>query len=96
MKSIFGTVDIADLHYRRYGPGDLRALASKNNLRVIKLVYTNLPGMFGWFYHGKILKAKVHPSGDLKLFNLLVPLFKKFESVISPPFGLSLVFVAES
>ncbi len=94
MKSLFGTVDEADRHHRSYGRGDIRRLAEENGLKVVKLNYMNLPGALGWFYHGRILRTKVHAKGDLKLFNMLVPLIKKSESVVSPPFGLSLVLVA--
>ncbi len=92
-KSLFGTVDEADNHYRRYEPGDLRELANENKLEVSKLSYFNLIGAFGWFYHGKILKTRVHGKGDLKFFNAMVPILK-LEKLVPLPFGLSLLMVA--
>ncbi|MCI0503083.1 class I SAM-dependent methyltransferase [Candidatus Micrarchaeota archaeon] len=95
MKFLFGTIDEADSHRRRYEPRDLRALASASGLRILALRYMNLPGAFGWYYHGRIRKLRVHAEGDLSVFERLIPLFRAAESILPPPFGLSLIFVAE-
>ncbi len=95
MRFLFGTVDEADSHKRRYELGDLRALAGESGIRILSLRYMNLPGAIGWYYHGKIRKIRVHAANDLSLFEHLVPLFRAAESIVPPPFGLSLVFVGE-
>jgi SAM-dependent methyltransferase len=95
MRSLFGSIDEADSHIRRYGKADLRRLAAGSGLRILTLRYMNLPGAIGWYYHGKIRRLRVHEAGDLSLFERLVPLFRCAESLIPPPFGLSIVFAAE-
>lgn len=93
-KFLFGTIDKADNHYRRYEPADLRAMAADNQLKIVKLYYFNFLGAIGWFYHGKILKVSVHEKSDLKLLNSVIPVLKRLERFIPIPFGLSLILVA--
>jgi SAM-dependent methyltransferase len=95
MRFLFGTLDAADSHKRRYEKNDLLALASDNGLALLRLRYMNLPGALGWYYHGKVLGLRVHRKGDLSVFEFFVPLFRALESIIPPPFGLSLVLAAE-
>lgn len=94
-KFLFGTLDEAANHHRRYEPNDLKVMAKQNNLKILKLDYMNFFGVLGWLYHGKILKLRVHREGDLALFNKIVPFARKLEEFLPIPFGLSLVFIAE-
>jgi hypothetical protein len=48
----------------------------------------------GWFLNSKILRRKRLPSFQLRIYNLLVPLFK-LEKFFPLPFGTSLLVVAE-
>jgi ubiquinone/menaquinone biosynthesis C-methylase UbiE len=94
-KLIYGTVDKADGHYRRYNKKELRMKLKDANFKILKERYMNLPGMIGWFYHGKILKIKIHKKNDLSLFNKLAPIFEFIEKRIPPPAGLSLIMVCK-
>jgi hypothetical protein len=51
-------------------------------------------GILGWFLNSKILRKKRLPSFQLRIYNLLVPLFK-LEKFLPLPFGTSLLVVAE-
>lgn len=95
MHSLFGVVDEADNHYRRYEKSDLLSLAEGNGLSIKRIEYMNIFGALGWFYQGKITKSRVHNNQELSLFNKLVPLLKKTEKILPLPFGLSLIFVGE-
>lgn len=95
MMALFGTVDEAVSHFRRYERGGLASLAAENSLRVVRLFHMNFLGALGWFYHGKVLRVRVHPKADLALYNLLVPAIRKIESMLPIRFGLSLILVAE-
>ena len=78
-------------HYRRYTARSLGALYRKNGLRVDKTFYFNAVGMAGWFYSGKILQKKTIPSGQMSLYNKLVPVFKVIDKLVLNKTGLSVV-----
>lgn len=93
--ALYGTIDLADHHYRRYDKKTAIKKIKKAGFKIIKVYYMNVPGFFGWFYHGRILKKRVHLESDISLFDWLVPLFAFFEKLFRPPFGLSLIIIAE-
>lgn len=93
--TLFGTIDVADNHYRRYDYADLKKLAETNRLNIKQLFYMNLAGAIGWAYHGKFLKRKTHIAGDLKAMDAVSPVLQKIEGVVRPPLGISLILVAE-
>ncbi len=95
MNELFGSLDESVFHVRRYEREDLVSLANKNGLDIIRLFHMNFVGALGWFYHGRILRVRVHPKTDLVIYNRLVPLMRKIEEMVPVPFGLSLVLVAE-
>ena len=95
LPSIYGSIDKADRHFRRYNKKNLLPKIRKSGFKILKIKYMNLPGVFGWIWHGKILKLKVHKKGDVNLFNKMVPTIKKIESKIQPLFGLSLICIGE-
>ena len=41
-----------------------------------------------------ILKLRIHNKKEMKLFDALIPFFRKIEQCIKPPFGLSIVSVS--
>jgi len=92
--ALYGTIDKADGHHRRYDKKKTIKKVEAAGFEVMKCFYMNLPGFFGWFYHGRVLKAGLHPEGDISLFDKLVPIFSFFERILHPPFGLSLVVIA--
>jgi len=94
-QSLYGSIDKSDQHYRRYNKRDLLKIIKNSGFKMVSCRYMNFPGFFGWYFHSKLLKVKVHKKNDLSIFNKLVPLFKFLESIKSPPFGLSLVCICE-
>jgi hypothetical protein len=50
--------------------------------------------ILGWFLNGRIIRRKKLPSFQLRIYNLLVPIFK-LEELFPLPFGTSLLAVAE-
>jgi len=94
-QSIYGTIDEADNHYRRYNKKDIKKVLDIAKFKDVNISYTNMAGFFGWYYHGKVLKIKTHNKGDISLFDKLVPLFAKVEKIIIPRFGLSMIVVCK-
>jgi glycosyltransferase involved in cell wall biosynthesis len=91
---LHGTLDRHLGHYRRYGKKELKNKLETIGFKVVFLRYFNRIGMMGWFLNSKILRRKRLPSFQLRIYNLLVPLFK-LEKFLPLPFGTSLLVVAE-
>lgn len=90
---LFGTIDVAIGHYRRYDKRALAAMFRELDLELLVHKYLNMAGALGWFTSGRLFRHTVPPSGQLRLFNRLVPLLKRIERTISAPFGVSIMAV---
>jgi SAM-dependent methyltransferase len=82
-------------HYRRYTQFKLNHLIKSNGFSVIHSQYFNLIGIFGWFFSGKILRKKTIPRDQMKLYNMLVPVFKIVDKITMQKAGLSVISVAK-
>jgi SAM-dependent methyltransferase len=91
---LYGTIDRALGHYRRYAPSEVRPLLRAARFETERMEYMNLPGILGWFVNGRLLRRRLLPRPQLALFNLLAPLFEALESKVTPPRGQSLLVVA--
>jgi SAM-dependent methyltransferase len=91
---LYGTLDEAESHCRRYRREELRAKVVRAGFHVIRLRAMNIPGMAGWLVHGRILRRRMLPAGQMAAYNRLIPLVALLERLLPPPTGLSLVLVA--
>jgi len=91
---LFGHLDRALGHYRRYALEPLRELVGAQGFEIVESSYMNVAGIPGWFLSSRVLRREAPPRGLLWLFNLLTPLFIWFEETLHPPFGQSIVCVA--
>ena len=82
-------------HYRRYTKKTLSEVFISSGYNIIHKQYFNMVGIFGWYFSGKILKKKVIPSGQMSLYNNLVPLFKIIDKIFFNSMGLSTIIVGE-
>lgn len=94
MSAIYGTLDEAVSHCRRYDAPELRAKAEAAGFEVEKLYFSNFIGVFGWYLNGRVLKKRNFPILQPLLFDKLVPLIAALERVFPPPFGMNLIMVA--
>jgi glycosyltransferase involved in cell wall biosynthesis len=92
--SLYCSLDEAIGHYRRYDRTGLQALLEQNGYAVEKLFSFNRAGVLGWILRGKLMKRKEIGRSYLKLFNMLVPVFRRIDSLLPWP-GLSLVAIAK-
>jgi len=81
---LYGTIDKSDNHFRRYDRKQILKLVNEAGFKPVKCFFMNMPGFFGWYYHGRILRLNTHTENDISLFDKL-----------TPPFGLSLVVIAK-
>jgi glycosyltransferase involved in cell wall biosynthesis len=91
---LYGSLDQHLGHHRRYGRKDLKRKLENEGFKLIFLRHFNRIGILGWYLNSKILRRKRLPSFQLRIYNLLVPLFK-MEDFFPLPFGTSLLAVAE-
>ena len=82
-------------HFRRYTKKKLKTLISSQGFEIIYSTYFNSVGMAGWFVSGSVLKKKVIPGGQLKLYNKLVPAIKMADKVVFRQMGLSTIAVGK-
>lgn len=95
-QAIFGSLDESFGHYRRYTRAMAIALFHEAGFRVISCEYWNLPGFFGWWYTGRILKKRALPRTSAIAFDrYVVPLLRRIEPWLWRPFGQSLLIVAK-
>jgi SAM-dependent methyltransferase len=91
---LYGTMDSSIGHYRRYDKALMNDKLAQAGFVPVVQKYLNVLGMLGWFVNGRILRQRVPPSDQLRLFNLIVPMLRAVERRYLPPVGLSLMSVA--
>lgn len=92
-QSLFNGFDEQLDHQRRYTRKSLTMLLEGAGFKVIHKQYYNAMGVLGWFVSGNILKKKMIPGGQMKLYNSLVPLWKVLDFFTQKIIGLSVVQV---
>ncbi len=93
--SLFGTIDRAIAHQRRYMPNKLITQLKRHGFRIVSQRKLNLFGAIGWYISGKILKRTSINSAYIRLFNLFSPLLLPLEDLVPPPFGTSILVIAQ-
>jgi FkbM family methyltransferase len=90
---LYGTIDRALEHARRYRRGELRAKLGTAGLAVDSVQYVNPVGALGWLVWGRILRRDRVPAAPLYAYDRIAPLLRALDRV-PLPFGLSLWAVA--
>ncbi len=89
---LFGTLDQVLGHQRRYTPEQLAALVEKAGFQMEALLRFNRIGVVAWWLNGKLLRRKTFGLWQIRLLNLLTPLFRLLDKWIPLP-PLSLIAV---
>lgn len=86
---LFGTLDEVLGHKRRYTDASLARLASEAGFEVQELVHFNRIGTLAWWLNGKLLRRRRFGLVQIKLLNLLTPLFRLVDRALPfPPLSL--------
>jgi SAM-dependent methyltransferase len=91
---LYGTIDRALGHYRRYTPRQLRSRFDQVGLALRHLEYFNLAGIPGWWFAGRVLRRRLIPTGLLTLYDKFVPIFR-LERFLPLRIGQSLIAIGE-
>ena len=90
---LFGAVDEAVAHERRYEKRGLRKLLESQGLEVVELRYVNPVGALGWLISSRVLRRRDLDSGLLAAYDALVPALRVLDR-LDLGIGLSLWAVA--
>jgi SAM-dependent methyltransferase len=91
---LYGSLDVALGHHRRYTRQGLTERFRGAALRVRHMEYFNLAGLPGWWLAGRLLRRRLIPAGSLRLYDVLVPLFR-LERLLPWRVGQSLIAIGE-
>ena len=80
-------------HYRRYTAKTLKNLLESAGFRVVGSQYFNYIAMWGWFISGNILRKRIIPGGQMRLYNKLVPVWKVLDLLFNKMAGISIIQV---
>jgi len=58
-------------HFRRYRRPELLRLLERCGFKVERSFHFNMLGALGWWFNGRVLRRKVLPGGQLRLFNMV-------------------------
>ncbi len=91
--ALYGPIDRALAHYRRYSKPGFTALAQSAGFEVEALRYVNFCGFFGWWAN-RVLKRSEQSATQIAIFDALIaPVFSRLERLAEPPVGQSLFAV---
>jgi SAM-dependent methyltransferase len=83
-------------HHRRYRVATMTAALEAAGLRPLRVHYVNSVGLLGWTLLVKLLRSRPRNGLALRLFDrAFVPVLRRLESAVRPPFGQSVFAVAE-
>lgn len=91
-RRLYGTIDRALGHYRRYSRAGIERLLRDAGFEVEAVRHLNPTGVVGWFVNGHFLRRSVVPAGQAALYDRLYPVLRHVER-LELPFGLSLLAV---
>ena len=94
LRALYGSLDEALGHFRRYVPQELANKLAQAGFRVRHLEYFNLAGVPGWWFTGRVLRRRLIPQGALRWYDALVPLFR-LERFLPWRIGQSLIAIGE-
>lgn len=89
----YGAMDANLGHCRRYNKGRIRMLARRNDLSIARMSYVNAPGLFGWWWAGRIRKESLIDPRKARIMDSLVPYVSALERLFPPIIGQSLLAV---
>jgi glycosyltransferase involved in cell wall biosynthesis/phospholipid N-methyltransferase len=89
---LYGTLDEVLGHCRRYTEEQLATVSAEAGFQVQELLKFNRPGVPAWWLNGQILRRKTFGLGQVRLLNLLTPIFRLVDPWLPLP-PLSLVAI---
>jgi glycosyltransferase involved in cell wall biosynthesis len=89
---LYGSLDEVLGHCRRYTEEQLVDLAQQAGFQVKQILKFNRPGVPAWWFNGKVLRRQTFGMGQIRLLNLLTPIFRRIDPWLPLP-PLSIIAV---
>jgi SAM-dependent methyltransferase len=90
---LYGSIDAAIGHYRRYELQPLCALLRQTGFAIERGRYLNPTGTLGWLLNGRVFPKQTVPSLQARLYDLAFPLLRGLQR-LPLRFGLSVLVIA--
>lgn len=95
LPAIYGSLDRALDHYRRYTKSGLRKLLIDAGFEIETFHYLNSLGVLAWTVAGRILRRTTLSARQVRFYDRwIIPSLRRVESKIHPPVGQSLLVIA--
>lgn len=95
LPAIFGSLDRAFDHYRRYTKSGLSRQLTTAGLEIESLYYLNMLGVAAWFASGRILRRTTLGRGQVRFYDkYVIPALRVIETRFHPPIGQSILAIA--
>lgn len=88
---LYNNFDKELFHFRRYNRKSMLSLLEKCEFTETRSFYFNAGGIPGWYISGKLFRNKTIPTGQMNLFDKLVPVFKLLDRILMRKAGLSVI-----
>jgi glycosyltransferase involved in cell wall biosynthesis len=86
---LYGSLDEVLGHWRRYTEDQFLAVARQASFHVEQIVKFNRPGVPAWWLNGRVLRRKTFGLGQIRILNILTPLFRLVDPLLPfPPLSL--------
>ena len=93
--ALYGSLDAAFDHFRRYERKALAGLLERHAFRLEDIRYVNAPGALIWFLAGRVFRQQTIRVAQMRLYDrLAIPVIRRLETLVPPPRGQSLLAVA--
>jgi len=99
---IYGSLDTDMGHFRRYTLREVMEKAQIAGFKIITAKYANMPGYLTWWGRGVLLGNLIKKAGKSpldnffgRIFDILITPLLYLEKYVSPPFGQSIVLIAQ-
>ncbi len=95
-QELYGSLDDAVGHYRRYGRTELRTKVQEAGFRLLVCQYRNAAGILPWLWTGRIARKSSIGGGSVRLYDQVIfPVTRWVEDRVPLPYGLNLLLIAE-
>ena len=91
---LFGTLDEVLGHCRRYTQEQLTDVSQQAGFRVEEILKFNRPGVPAWWLNGRVLRRKTFGRAQIRLLNLLTPVFRLIDRWLPLP-PLSIIAILQ-
>jgi hypothetical protein len=94
---LYGSLDEVLGHFRRYTREQLVGVAEQAGFRVEQVLKFNRPGVVAWWLNGRMLHRRTFGLGQIRILNLLTPIFRLLDSWLPlPPLSIIAILRMES